>query len=94
MATGATSVLDSKLHKSPGKLGIAIFGGVLLIGISYTAVNLVSDLSGVHATSIMPYLLLTLALLVAWPQSTPLVPVFGESNWLAMPTPMIEPIMV
>jgi hypothetical protein len=25
MATAATSVLDSKLHKSPGKLGIAIF---------------------------------------------------------------------
>src|SRR5271157_4814348 len=65
MATAATSVLDSKLHKSPGKLGIAIFGGVLLIGISYTAVNLVSDLSGVHATTIMPYLLLALALLVA-----------------------------
>jgi len=65
MATAATSALDSKLHKSPGKLGIAIFGGVLLIGISYAAINLVSDLSGVHATSIMPYLLLTLALMVA-----------------------------
>src|SRR5579863_7186492 len=65
MATAATSVLDSKLHKSPGKLGIAIFGGVLLIGISYAAVNLVSDLSGFHSTSILPYLLLTLALLVA-----------------------------
>jgi len=65
MATAATSVLDSKMQKSPGKLGIAIFGGVLLIGISYAAVNLVSDLSGVHATSIMPYLLLVLALMVA-----------------------------
>src|SRR5271166_6598154 len=65
MATAATSVLDSKLQKSPGKLGVAIFGGVLLIGISYAAVNLVSDLSGFHSTSIMPYLLLTLALLVA-----------------------------
>jgi len=65
MATAATSVLDSKIQKSPGKLGMAIFGGVLLIGISYAAVNLVSDLSGVHATSIMPYLLLVLALMVA-----------------------------
>jgi len=27
------------------------FGGVLLIGISYAAVNLVSDLSGFHSTS-------------------------------------------
>src|SRR5271167_5062717 len=65
MASAATSVLDSKLHKSPGKLGTAIFGGVLLVGISYTAVHLVSDLSGFHSTSIMPYLLLVLALLVA-----------------------------
>ena len=65
MATAATSVLDSKLHNSPGKLGMAIFGGVLLIGISYAAVNLVSDLSGFHSTSILPYLLLILALLVA-----------------------------
>jgi inorganic phosphate transporter, PiT family len=38
---------------------------VLLIGISYAAVNLVSDLSGFHSTSILPYLLLVLALLVA-----------------------------
>ena len=65
MATVATTVLDSKMQKSPGKLGMAIFGGVLLIGISYAAINLVSDLSGYHATSIMPYLLLTLALMVA-----------------------------
>src|SRR6202041_4174727 len=31
---------------------------------------------------------------VAWPQSTPLVPVFTDINWLATPTPMIEPIKV
>src|SRR5580700_8784550 len=33
-------------------------------------------------------------MLVAWPQSTPLVPVFTDVNWLAMPTPMMEPIRV
>ena len=33
-------------------------------------------------------------MLVAWPQSTPLVPVLTDINWLAMPTPMIEPISV
>jgi len=65
MATAASTVLDSKMQKSPGKLGMAIFGGVLLIGISYAAVSLVSDLSGFHSTSIMPYLLLALALMVA-----------------------------
>ena len=30
----------------------------------------------------------------ACPQSTPLVPVFTAMSWLAMPTPMIEPISV
>jgi PiT family inorganic phosphate transporter len=65
MATAVSTVLDSKMQKPPGKLGMAIFGGVLLIGISYAAVNLVSDLSGFHSTSIMPYLLLALALMVA-----------------------------
>jgi hypothetical protein len=30
----------------------------------------------------------------AWPQSTPLVPVLVAINWLAMPTPMIDPISV
>src|SRR6202050_4789480 len=65
MSTAAPSVLDSKLQKSPGKLGMAIFGAVLLVGVAYSAISLVSDLSGYHSESILPYLLLTLALLVA-----------------------------
>src|SRR6202451_246216 len=65
MSTAAPSVLDSKLQKSPGKLGTAIFGAVLLVGVAYSAISLVSDLSGYHSGSILPYLLLTLALLVA-----------------------------
>src|SRR5580658_2385751 len=65
MSTAATSVLDSKLQKSPGKLGMAIFGAVLLVGVAYSAISLVSDLSGYHSESVLPYLLLALALLVA-----------------------------
>src|SRR6202451_2830273 len=65
MSTAAPSVLDSKLQKSPGKLGMAIFGAVLLVGVAYSAISLVSDLSGYHSESVLPYLLLTLALLVA-----------------------------
>src|SRR3984957_7841589 len=33
-------------------------------------------------------------ILVAWAQSTPLVPVFTDINWLAIPTPIMEPIRV
>jgi PiT family inorganic phosphate transporter len=64
MAT-ATPVLEAKLNRSPGKIGMLGFGVVLLIGIIYSAVHLLSDLSTVHAGSVMPYLMLGLALAVA-----------------------------
>ena len=65
MATATTTVLDAKLSKSPGKLGIAIFGAVLLTGVIYIWVNLASDLSKMHNIEFMPYVLLGVALLVA-----------------------------
>jgi PiT family inorganic phosphate transporter len=47
------------------KIGIGIFGVVLVVGIIYIGRQLIGDLSEVHAPSIMPFLLLGLALLVA-----------------------------
>src|ERR1700745_1758149 len=47
------------------KIGMGIFGVVLVVGIIYIGRQLIGDLSEVHATSITPYLLLGLALLVA-----------------------------
>ena len=41
------------------------FGLVLLVGIIYSAFHLLTDLSTVHGASIMPYVLLGIALLVA-----------------------------
>ena len=64
MAT-ASSVLDQKLSRSPGKLGMLIFGAVFLVGILYAGSSLVRDLGTVHSESILPYLLLGIALLVA-----------------------------
>ncbi len=61
----ATSVLDSKINRSPGKVGMIGFGIVVLIGVSYAAYHLLSDLSTVHSGSVMPYVLLGIALLVA-----------------------------
>src|ERR1700687_3283385 len=61
----AVLALDAKLGKGPGKIGVLGFGVVLIIGVIYAGSSLASDLSGVHNTSIMPYLLLGLALLVA-----------------------------
>src|SRR5580704_14370157 len=59
------SVLDSKLSKSPGKIGFLIGGLVLIAGVMYAGYNLVTDLADVKQASIFPYLLLGLALFVA-----------------------------
>src|ERR1700757_1005157 len=47
------------------KIGMGIFGVVLIIGMIFIGRQLIGDLSEVHATSVMPYVLLGLALLIA-----------------------------
>ena len=65
MATASQSVLDAKLSRSPGKIGMVIFGIVLAIGVAYAGSSLLTDLAGVHSGSLLPYVLLGVALLVA-----------------------------
>jgi len=70
MATPATlppgSLLDEKLKKSsPGKMGMIVFGLMLIGGIIYIVNRLSNDLSIVHTGSIFPYFLLGVALLIA-----------------------------
>ena len=65
MATAPQSVLDAKLSRSPGKLGIFVFGIVLTVGVAYAGSSLLRDLSGVHSGSFLPYFLLGIALMVA-----------------------------
>ena len=64
MAAG-TSVLDSKMAAGPGRIGILVAVVVLLGGLVYVGTHLLRDLSGVHATSWLPYALLGIALLTA-----------------------------
>ncbi len=64
-APAHTHAIHEKFSKGPGKLGMLIFGVVLLVGVIYAGSHLVTDLSQVHPTSAMPFLLLGLALLVA-----------------------------
>jgi inorganic phosphate transporter, PiT family len=61
----AVSSLDAKLGKGPGKIGVLAFVAVLIVGVIYAGYSLSSDLTGVHNTSILPYVLLGVALLVA-----------------------------
>ena len=54
-----------KLNKSPGFVGMALFGIVLLAGLGYAGYQLGHDLSETHLTSVGPYILLGIALLIA-----------------------------
>jgi len=60
----ATTVLDAKLSRSPGRIGMLGFGVVLIIGVVYSAYHLLSDLAASHS-SVTAYVLLGIALLVA-----------------------------
>jgi PiT family inorganic phosphate transporter len=62
----AEALFQEKLKRAtPGKLGMAAFSLILICGLAYIATNIWRDLSVVHTTSIFPYLLLGLALLIA-----------------------------
>ena len=65
MATASSTVLDAKLARSPGKIGMIVFGIVLVIGFAYAGSHLLGDLSTIHSESVLPYVLLGIALLVA-----------------------------
>jgi inorganic phosphate transporter, PiT family len=64
-APQSESLLEQKLKKSPGKMGAILFGLVILGGIGYSASRLSQDLGPVHTTSVWPYVLLGVALLIA-----------------------------
>ncbi|HSY46100.1 MAG TPA: inorganic phosphate transporter [Steroidobacteraceae bacterium] len=64
---GANPASRPALDRKPSRITIAGFVVLLLIGIGYSGYSLVSDISGVNAPglTILPYLLLGLALLIA-----------------------------
>jgi len=64
-AAPSGSMLDQKMKKSPGFIGLAVFGVVLLGGMGYAGFHLANDLSGTHLESAWPYVLLGVALLIA-----------------------------
>jgi PiT family inorganic phosphate transporter len=64
-APAPKSLLDKKLTKGPGRIGMLVFGVVLLVGVMYAGWSLVSDLQDVKSASLFPYLMLGFALLVA-----------------------------
>src|SRR5208282_110977 len=68
MATAGTSashVLDAKLSKGPGRIGILVFGLVMIAGLIFIGASISRDLADVTLGSAWPYILLGIALLVA-----------------------------
>jgi PiT family inorganic phosphate transporter len=61
----SASLLDRKLTKTPSRTGIAAFILALGGGLCYIAFHVAQDLGTVTITSVWPYLLLALALLIA-----------------------------
>src|SRR6266436_9092300 len=67
VATAPTSpsAVQEKFSKGPGFAGTLIFIAALVVGISYIGWSLSRDLVNLHVTSVLPFFLLFLALLVA-----------------------------
>jgi PiT family inorganic phosphate transporter len=61
----ATSVMDQKLSRSPGKIAMIVFGCAIAGGIIYAGLKLGSDLATTHYPTAWPYVLLGIALLIA-----------------------------
>jgi inorganic phosphate transporter, PiT family len=60
------SPLGEHMTASPAaKIGMGIFGVVLVVGVIYIGRQMIGDMAEVHSPTMMPYILLGLALLVA-----------------------------
>ena len=63
--TAPAHAVENKLARKPPKIGIVIFGLAMAVGLIYTITHILSDLSGMHPTSLYPFVLLGVALLIA-----------------------------
>ena len=60
-----TAALDARMSARPNRIGILVFGAALIVGLIYILHALLGDLATVHSASIMPFILLGIALLIA-----------------------------
>jgi PiT family inorganic phosphate transporter len=59
------SVVDRKLKRTSSRRGLVLFFAALISGLGYIAFHVAKDMDSVTVTSVWPYLLLGLALLIA-----------------------------
>src|SRR5579863_9775864 len=65
MASAASPALENRMSRNPGAIGMIVFGIALLVGVIYTGISIAQDIGTVHTTSILPFVLLGVALLTA-----------------------------
>jgi inorganic phosphate transporter, PiT family len=68
MATSTTTAplgVHEKLNRRPSRIGILIFGGVMILGLIFIGASIARDLGDISLGSAWPYVLLGVALLVA-----------------------------
>ena len=65
MADARVALLDAKIARKPGRISLAIFLAVLLGGVAYTGISLLSDLSPLRSTPAFEFILLGLTLAIA-----------------------------
>ncbi|MGB7135936.1 MAG: inorganic phosphate transporter [Acidobacteriaceae bacterium] len=61
----SNSLPNRNLNASPSRFGILLFAAALVAGLVYAGSQIAQDLSSVHLLSAWPYILLSLALLIA-----------------------------
>lgn len=59
------SLLESKITKRPGRISLVLFAAVIFGGVAYVATHLLADLAVVRTTSMLPFVLLGVALAIA-----------------------------
>ena len=64
-AASASSVLEAKFSRGPSRVGMLVFGVVLIAGLVFIGSSIARDLGNVELGSAWPYILLGTALLVA-----------------------------
>src|ERR1700739_4303247 len=57
--------IHEKLNRAPSRIGILIFGGVMILGLVFIGASIARDLGDISLGSAWPYVLLGVALLVA-----------------------------
>jgi hypothetical protein len=62
---GAKVAVHSKIHRAPSRAATIVFGALLSLGVLYSGTQLVRDVADVHSPSILPFVLLGIALFIA-----------------------------